>query len=352
MPTKNRHPEREILEFVNGALTGASCEAVAAHLRECNKCAAVAAVIGALKNQAHAQSGPKTNLGIGYSGDPGTVAYGLPIPTSVAKSSESGQTDQPPGARRDLEFKDLLLSDPNVSRPMLGDTSGSTHPPPPLQTPDSSDHLDNGELASFFYGELPREAAAAAAGHVALCSDCSSAISLFSDSEAAAQTAGSPAPPGSEMSKETWRLIKEWEENCLAEPRPQGDAVSREMLERFLEILRVHREEIDRVAAGPDLNQTLNPSLPRIVPVVVLGPTGGFRGVEAFHRLSRPRGLEALECEALDRFNNLPIHALLGSDRQYPIVISGRINRGMAELDYSSIQLGMIRPLGYFIVEN
>jgi hypothetical protein len=124
------------------------------------------------------------------------------------------------------------------------------------------------------------------------------------------------------------------------------------MLERFVEILREHREEIDRVAAGPDLNQTLNPSLSQIVPVVVLDPTGGFRGVEAFHRLSRPRGLEALECEALDRFNNLPIHALLGSDRQYPMVISGRINRGMAELDYSSIQVGMIRPLGYFIVEN
>jgi hypothetical protein len=353
MPKKDKHPEREILEFVNGSLASAGRQAVEAHLRLCNKCAAVVSVIGALKTQAHAQAGSRSDPGAQLSGNTVPVAHGLRAAgTQAEPERESDQSDRGASERRDLEIKDLLLEDSNVSRPMLGAASGSSHPPPQYEGPDGSGHLDTGELASFFYGELPREAAAVAAGHVALCGDCSSAISLFSDSEAAARSVINSVQGSAEMSEEGWRLIKYWEENCLAEPRPECETVSREMLERFVEILTEHKEEIDRVA-GPVLNQTLKPGTPQIVPVVVLDQDGSFRRVEGFHRVTRPRGLEALKCQARpDRFDGLPIHALLGTDRQYPMVVSGRINRGMAELDYSSLQLGLLQPLAYFIVEN
>jgi hypothetical protein len=354
MPRKNRHPEREILEFVNGSLAAPARQEVEAHLLVCNKCAAAAAVVGALKSQVSSRARSNPNLGADQSLDMGPVGNGLLISgVTAARGGGSEQSSPGPSARKDLEFRDLLLQDSSVSRPMLGAASGSAHPPPQHGAGDLSSHLDTGELASFFYGELSREAAAAAARHVAVCSDCSDAISIFSDSEAAAQVTGESTQGSGAMSEESWKLIKDWEENCLAEPRPECETVSREMLERFVEILREHREEIDRVAGGPSVNQALNPGIPQIVPVVVLDPAGGFRGVEAFHRLPRRRGLEALQCQAPpDRFNDLPIHALLGSDRQYPMVVSGRINGGMAELDYSSIQLGLIQPLGYFIVEN
>jgi hypothetical protein len=148
-------------------------------------------------------------------------------------------------------------------------------------------------------------------------------------------------------------LIKEWEENCLAEPRPESETPSREMLEKFIEILRDHQEEIDRIASGQDLFRAGGTGAHQIVPVVVLDSTGGFRGVEPFRRISRPRGLEALQSQSPPhRFNNLPIHVLFGAERKYPMVVSGRINRGIAELDYGSVKTTPMQPVGYFIVEN
>jgi hypothetical protein len=274
------------------------------------------------------------------------------LPVQAGQGGGSSQTNPPPVERKDLEIKDLL-QDSTVSRPILTHGWGSAQPPSQSTTQDPSAHLGTAELASFFYGELSKEAASCAAGHVAMCSACSNAISLYRDSDAAAQGSCHSSLADQDMTEESWRLIKGWEENCLADLRPESEALSREMLEKFIAILRDHRDEIDRVAAGPTFGHPLETGVPQIVPVVVLDSAGGFRGVEPFHRLSRPWGLEALQCQAPpNRFHNLPIHALLGAERQYPMVISGRINRGMAELDYSSVQAGLMQPLGYFIVEN
>jgi hypothetical protein len=353
MPRKSRHPEREILELANGSLAAASREAVEAHLAECNKCAAVAAVVGALRNETRARARTSSDLTRQQPGGSETTAYGSAIPAPPAgPGSGVGPTTPRPTGHRDLEFKDLLL-DANVDRPMLAAGLGGADSHGQASGQDGVVHLGAADLAAFFYDELAGEAAAAAAGHLATCSDCSNAISLYSGSEAAARSVEQRPVPASEMSPENWRLINEWEEDCLVDPRPESETVSREMLERFLEILRDHREEIDRVAAGPALNRALEQGGHQIVPVVVLDSRGAFRGIEAFHRESRPKGLEVLECQAPpDRFNNLPIHALLGAEREYPMVVSGRINGGTAELDYAAMQASLMRPLGYFIVEN
>jgi anti-sigma factor RsiW len=350
MSSKNRHPERELLEFVNGALAGESREAVASHVAQCGKCAAVAAVVGALKKQAH---NPAATPDSGDKGpaESGPAAYGSLLPSHRGSTGASAQGPSAAGLR-DLEFKDLL-QDADISRPAPVTSPAGAYPTLESIAAGSSAHLDAAELASFFYGELPKEAAAAAAAHVAMCADCASAISLYSDSEAAAGAANhsSLAAPG--MPEETWRAIKEWEENCLANPRPESETPNREMLERFIEILREHKDEIDRVASGRDLPLGIGTGAHQIVPVVVLDSTGGFRGVEPFQRISRPRGLEALQSHAQpNRFNNLPIHALLGAERKYPMVVSGRINRGCAELDFGSQRTGSMRPFGYFIVES
>jgi len=350
MARKTKHPEREILDLMNGALTGPSRDAVEGHLAQFSKCAVVAAVVGALKNQAHSQAVQGPDSTARRAGGSGPVADGSALPIRTGLDLGPGQAT-PPIGRKDLEFKDLL-QDASLSRPDLTQGLGSTNTFLESVRQAGPDHLDAAELASFFYGEMPRGAAAAAAGHLAMCSACASAISLHCDSHAAAQSPESSASAPS-MSAESWKLIREWEENCLAEPRPESETPSREMLERFLEILRDHREEIDRVATGSAFTHALGTAVPQVVPVVVLDSAGGFRGVEPFHRVSRPRGLEALQYIAHPyRFHNLPIHALLGTERQYPMVISGRINRDIAELDYGSVQAGLMRPLGYFIVEN
>src|SRR5262245_27783833 len=354
MASKTKHPEREILELMNGALSPAARDAVEGHLAECGKCANVAAVVAALRNQAHTHSALEgtPDLTGRYAGDSGPLAYGSVRPPQPGLGPGSG-SKTPPTERKDLEFKDLL-QDASLSRPELAQGFASANPISDSKRHDSPAHLDAAELASFFYGEMPREAASAAAGHIAMCSACATAISLYSDSDAAAQAREHNSLELPEMSDESWKLIKEWEENCLAELRPESETLSREMLEKFLEILRDHREEIDRIAAGPAFSNSMGTAAAEIVPVVVLDSAGGFRGVEAFHRLSRPRGLEALQYKAHpNRFHNLPIHALLGTERRYPMVISGRIDRGTAELDYGSVQASLMHaPLGYFIVEN
>jgi len=351
MSSKNRHPEREILELVNGTLAGESREAVEVHLAQCSKCAAVAAVVGALKKQTRFTAKPEGDSSGKTPAEGRPVAYGAPLPAPHA--SDSGPARGPSAAGlKDLEFKDLL-QDAHVSRPDLVQSPPAAYPTLESVASGSSAHLDAADLASFFYGELPKEAAAAAAGHIAMCAGCASAISLYSDSDAVASAGDHSNLAASEMSEENWRLIKEWEENCLASPRPESEAPNREMLERFIEILREHKEEIDRVASGQDIALAVGVAAHQIVPVVVLDSTGGFRGVEPFHRISRPVGLEALQSRAPhNRFNNLPIHALLGAGRKYPMVVSGRIDRGVAELDFSSVQTCARRPVGYFIVEN
>jgi len=336
---------------MSGSLSGATRAAIEGHIAECSKCAAVAAVVGALKNQAPAQPVQRPDRAARHSGGSGPVAYGSALPIRTGSDLGSGQMTRPTG-RKDLEFEDLL-QDASLSRPDLAQGLGSADMLSESMPRGSSAHLDAAELASFFYGEMPGEAAAAAAAHLAMCSECATAISLYSDSHAAAEAVDHTTSEPLKMSDDSWKLIKEWEENCLAEPRPESETPSRELLERFLEILRDHREEIDRVAAGSSFTHSLGIAMPQIVPVVVLDSAGGFRGVEPFHRVARPRGLEALQYNAQPcRFHNLPIHALLAAERQYPMVISGRINRDTAELDYSSVQAGLMRPLGYFIVEN
>ena len=353
MVRRNRHPEQEILELVNGSLPADSRETVQSHLTECKKCAAVAAVVGALRTQARAGRTPGTDSMGQDATDPGKLVLYTPrvAPETPAKGG-SGQATPPLSGHRDLEFKDLL-QDANVSRPILE---------PGVETPqwfsgspetDSSAHLDTALLASFFQGELAGSGAAAVAGHLAMCSECAGAMSMYCDADAAARAGDQSGLDSSEMPEESWRLIKEWEENCLAEIRPENEAPSREMLERFLEILRDHREEIDRVAEPPGVGIKLDSGQPQIVPVVVLDSAGSFHGVEAFHRVSRPRGLEALQCLSRpDRFHNLPMHALVGAERRNPMVISGRINRGFVELDYGRVKTNLIQPLGYFIVKN
>jgi hypothetical protein len=359
MPRKNRHPEREILELINGALAGPGREAVEAHLAECDKCASVAGVVAALKKQARTPPRPASDSRVKGPAESGPIAYGSLLPTqggpaggSAQGASSTASPTGPPTGLKDLEFKDLL-QDADVSRPPLSRRPEGSHPSLESVARGSSAHLDAADLASFFYGELPGEAAAAAAGHVAMCADCSSAISLYSDSEAAAGAGADASGSNPEMPVESWRLIKEWEENCLAEPRPESETPSREMLEKFIEILRDHKDEIDRVASGQDLFRAVGRGASQIVPVVVLDSSGGFRSVEPFRRISRPRGLEALQSQSTpNRFNNLPIHALFGAGPRYPMVVSGRINRGIAELDYGSVHPTPMRPVGYFIVEN
>src|SRR5260370_17773691 len=80
---------------------------------------------------------------------------------------------------------------------------------------------------------------------------------------------------GPEMAEERWRVIKEWEGNCLAEPRPESEALSREMLVKFIDILRDHSEEIDRVAAGPFFRPAGGTPPPPKVPRGVLGFSRG-----------------------------------------------------------------------------
>jgi len=351
MSSKDRHPEREILEFINGTLSGLSREAVEVHLAQCSKCAAVAAVVSALKKQARTPSGPEGEFGNKGPSQSSPVAYGSLLPSPGGPGGVSTHGPSPAGSK-DLEFNDLL-QEADVSRPALNRGMGDARPTLESIARDSSAHLHAADLASFFYGELPKEAAAAAACHVAICADCASAISLYADSDATANAGDQSTSPGSKMSEENWRLINEWEENCLANPRPENEAPNREMLERFIEILREHKEEIERVASGRNHPLEIGTGAHQIVPVVVLDSSGGFRGVEPFQRISRPRGLEALQSQAPpNRFNNLPIHALLGAERKYPMVVSGRISRGCAELDYGSVKTGLVQPVGYFIVEN
>jgi hypothetical protein len=291
MPKKLSHPDRQLFDYLNGALGEPYIRAVEDHLSECADCALMARLINSLKAE-----------------------FGV-LASDVTRADES------PDAK----------------------AQGSD-----LKSSVSDEHPNISELASFFYGNRSR-ARRQVAAHVAVCGSCAAEIAQYAraEREASAHVSSLTATGASPAA---WEMIREWEESSFAVPKPAIEAIGQELLDKLSELFVERNEQLREMAQ--DVSGKMSAAEGELVPVAIVDREGELRGVEMFERTTGPRGASILKHTAEStRFDNKPVHALLDFGEGTSVVVSDRIRKNTARLKLARPR-AKLRRADYFIVED
>jgi anti-sigma factor RsiW len=180
MGKQSGHPERELIDYLDGRLNDDAAGEVAAHLESCGECRGYLDTIRVLRSQ-------KPPIG-GAGGSP-----------PVQSASEPDENDA---------------------------------------------HPDVGELASFFYSKSSRAGSAALRSHVALCASCSNVLSQYALAEKLANSYVPSTAKTAEIPARAWELIAEWEESSFAKPKESGEANANEVLSRLAAVLAEQKDAL------------------------------------------------------------------------------------------------------------
>ncbi|HYP27402.1 MAG TPA: zf-HC2 domain-containing protein [Blastocatellia bacterium] len=206
-------------------------------------------------------------------------------------------------------------------------------------------HPGVSDLASFFYGKPD----AATARHVATCASCSNDLALYAQAERAA--ADYEPEAAGEVPRAVWEMVRDWEESNYAKPRPEGEALSHEMLARLARLLSERKDQLLDMKREVIANSSPGES-PDAVPVLIIDRSGEFRGVEIFHREEGGAAGILKHSESSGRFDNRAVHALVGFKDREPVVITEVIRRDAIELNRISRLGSDPGRADYFIIED
>jgi hypothetical protein len=173
--------------------------------------------------------------------------------------------------------------------------------------PGASAHPDADELASFFTGKAGK---AATAAHVAACQSCAEEVALFARAERAAADFQASKKHAATVPAAAWQMIRDWQNDSFAKPKPQTDTVDAEIVRNFARLIA------DRKAfkAG---RKAVTRAAPNQVPVIVVNREGEFRGIELFEKSESKGGEITLKhADPSGRFDNRELHALLHQGRK------------------------------------
>jgi putative zinc finger protein len=287
---KNRaHPDKELFDYLSGALDAQSGQAVEQHLTDCAGCASVASLVRALK-------------------------------TTVGKSRDAAQAAQISNRAPEIQKSEIQKSE-----------IAEAHP-------------DASALASFFYSRAPRASNRAVAAHVALCQSCAEEIAHYARAERAASDYNSSQAAAGEVPQAAWEMIREWEESSFARPKAASETISHELLLKLSKLLGEQEPAKDRASEVEDGN---------MVPVIVVDREGEVRSVEMFKKARGAEGASILKhAEKSERFDNKPVHALLDFGENSPVVVSDRIRRDTVSLKQPARPEAEARRADYFIIED
>lgn len=263
---KAKHPDRELFDYLRGALEEQERAAVERHLCGCSECASVAAAVGALKERACAAS--------------------------------------------------------------------------------QAEHPDVSEIASFFYGKVPRARKPAVAAHVAICRSCTAELAEYARAERTARSFEGSGAELAEVPAAAWEMIRDWEESSFAEPKTAHYELSDEVRSMLSELVAHHRHRLDQFAGAAGATSGDQ------VAVIVVDRLGHFRGIEMFERTRDWQGAEVLtHAEHSERFDNKPLHALLDFGGERRVVVSDVIRRNMIRLKPAE-RPSELQSAHYFIIED
>jgi hypothetical protein len=176
MAKKSAHPDKQLFDYLSGALGASEGRMIEQHLAACADCASVASLVRALKVEA-----------------------------SALKQEALKQEVSP-----ESETSSLIAFD---------------------------EHPDAGALASFFYRRSPSPRNRAIAAHVALCRSCAAEIAQYAQAERAAFDYNPAQADRGEVPAQAWEMIREWEESSFARPKEPGQTISHKLLAKLSKLL-------------------------------------------------------------------------------------------------------------------
>lgn len=293
MAGRSSHPESELVGYLNGTLAAGSAHTVEQHLAGCSDCSSFATVLRTLRQERK---------------------------LSASRSSAS------------------TLSSESLPR-------GTQLPDEPFLHPDVS------ELASFFYGKSPEQRRALVAGHVAVCTECTEALSIYARAEHAA-TAFEPSKVKRDaFPQKAWELIRDWEDSSFARPRAPGEELDGRTLERLISLLHEQSDHIRAVVRNALTQSRGTVFALELVPVALVTHGGDLLGVELFEKIPDSPGTELLEhADRSERLNRKKLHAVVDYGAGGYTVVSQQIERYGARLRYAASS--RVVRTDYFVFED
>jgi hypothetical protein len=293
MVRKSSHPENELVGYLNGTLASDIAQTVEQHLEGCGDCSSFASVLRILRQERQT--------------------------SSSASSRRSASSESLP--------------------------HGTQLPDEPFLHPDVS------ELASFFYGKSTEHRRALVAGHVAMCSECAQAVSLYARAEQAAAAFEPASVKRAAFPQQAWEMIRDWEESSFARPRAPGEELDGRTLERLISLLHEQSEHIRAVVRNALTQSRGTVFALELVPVALVTHGGELLGVELFEKIPDSPGTELLEhSDRSERLNKKKLHAVIDYGVGNYTVVSQQIDRYGARLRYAS-SARVVRT-DYFVFED
>jgi len=202
------------------------------------------------------------------------------------------------------------------------------------------DHPDVAALAAFFYSRSSGERDAPVAAHVAQCRHCVAEIALYAEAERAAAAYEPATTEADAVPAAVWEMLRGWEENAYAQPKPASEMVNHELLAKLMSVLREPRQ-----AAGGAAGEG-------VVPVTIIDREGRVRGVELFKRDTDAEGESILRhSSASAQYDAKPVHVLLDFGDENHVILSERVERDTLRLKPVMRRTQPLRA-DYFIIED
>jgi hypothetical protein len=225
------------------------------------------------------------------------------------------------------DLRDLLKAQADT---LNAETSATAHP-------------DTDELAAFFYGKSHKPTTAA---HLAACQNCAEEITLYRQSEQAATDFKPNQKTAGKIPAKAWQMIRDWQDNSFARPKPHSETVSAEMLTKFSRLIASRKE------FKPE-RKAVSKAAPNQVPVIVLNREGDFRGIEMFEKSESKSGEVTLKhLDQSGRFDKKELHALLSQDSKKYDVESFTIERNKVRVGKMVTRESVRFRAKYFIIED
>jgi len=391
--------EGRLFEHATGRLDNVAEELVARHIAGCGECALVTDVLKLMRDQAREPLRGGEVTGEGQSGGNRLRAGSVPVENSPAINIVSHERTESEGHRKpggdsspNLKGPHTPASSLHLSLRDLDGTDKPEHPSlthemwPVLYQSAESDpaqnvadwHPDTHELACFFYDastdpdtECDQVGGGGTgkgtiAGHVATCQSCAGYLAAFARAEQIALAAyQSQAQPGAGtpelcsgrspgiLSPQAWKLIADWEESKLAQPKPQAEILDCKTVEMMLRILSERRIEIYEMAQRDILLNARKTASAEIVPVALIDRAGSLQGVELFRNVRNEAGVQVLKSFGGQNLTkDRTLHALLDYGQTDVVVSSDRINEGVARIPLAPPDNRQLKRADYFILND
>ena len=356
MAKKSKHPDKDLLDYLNESLDQNTGRTVQKHLDSCEECSQFASLIRALRQEVRTVAASVSDRELTRpagappvvvqrdSAGPGPVAHSSEIATSFVPSpidpySRPGLPGHMPIAGRAFHFHDNFSAHPTAEE------LASAFYAKPRRKPGVG-------TASPASAEAAADVAAPVVAHVAVCSDCAGILSAFSRAEMAAVNTDLREASQRELPAWVFKRINEWEQSAFGGQKSAENVISQGMQNRLLELSRTGGHGLHEAIEKHLIHTNETLARPGLVPVIVVDRHGEAQGVEMFRCSVVRSDAQSLEHEEQStRFHGRRLVAVRNAAAARPDISVSVVRESRATFHDSPMQEAPEKT-HYFLVDE